>query len=131
MPLPLGIAIGLDVLLAACAAALATVNSVISAQGFVHSDAHAGVGGLLLGLCYGLIAVVLLLGAFLLWRRRPRGLVTSIGGTTLVFAVALQAAKAGDFVVAAALVAWLIALVACLIARSTNRALGGSRRGTG
>jgi hypothetical protein len=127
MPLPLGISIGLDLVLGACATAVATLNWVISAQGFIHNDTHTGVGGLLLGLSYGLIAGLLLVGAFLLWRRRPRGLVMSIGGAMLVFAVAWQAAGAGDFVVAAVLVASSIALVACFIARSTNRALGGRR----
>ena len=131
MPWPLGIAIGLDLFLGACAAALTTVNWVISAQGFVHSDTHAGVGGLLLGLSQGLIAALLLAGALLLWRRRPRGLVASILGATLVVSVAWQAAEASDVVVAAVLVALSAVLIGCLITRSANRALGVRRREAG
>ena len=131
MPLPLGIAIGLDLVLGACAAALATVNWVISAQGFIHSDAHAGMGGLVLGLSQALIAALLLAGALLLWRRRPRGLVGSILGAMLVVSVAWQAAAASDVVVAAVLVALSVVLVACLVTRSANRALGVRRREAG
>jgi len=123
MPLPLRIAIGLDLALGACAAALAVLNWVISAKGFIHSDTHAGVGGLLLGLSQGLIAALLLAGALLLWRRRPRGLVASILGAVLVVNVAWQAAQASDVVVAAVLVALSVVLIACLITRSANRAL--------
>ena len=98
-------------------------------QGFIHRDTHAGVGGFLLGLSQGLIAALLLAGALLLWRRRPRGLVASIWGAMLVVSVAWQAAEASDVVVAAVLVALSVVLIACLITRSANRALGVRRRG--
>ena len=128
---PLGIAIGLDLGLGVSATTAATINSVTSARDFIRGDTDGGSGALALGLSQALIAAFLLVGALFLWRRRPRGVVLSGGGAVLVFIVARQAAEAGAVVVAAVLFVGSVLLLVCITNRSTNDALGITRRKPG